>query len=88
MRAQVFHERAIGRVAIPPREAGALPPPMVKQLPQLLFNDQVNAALTALFLLLTWVLVLDTARVCFRALRGLSTPPFTEVPYVQTQLAH
>lgn len=68
--------------------AGALPPPMVKQLPQLLFNDQVNAALTALFLLLTWVLVLDTARVCFRALRGLSTPPFTEVPYVQTQLAH
>ncbi|MGE0861040.1 MAG: carbon starvation CstA family protein [Gammaproteobacteria bacterium] len=68
--------------------AGALPPPMVKQLPQLLFNDQVNAALTALFLLLTWVLVLDTVRVCYRALRGLSTPPFTEVPYVQSQLAH
>ncbi|MGE3849744.1 MAG: carbon starvation CstA family protein [Gammaproteobacteria bacterium] len=68
--------------------AGALPPPMVKQLPQLLFNDQVNAALTALFLLLTWVLVLDTVRVCYRALRGLSTPPFTEVPYVHSQLAH
>ena len=67
--------------------AGALPPEMLQQLPRLLFNDQVNTALTALFLTLTWILVLDTARVCYRAQRGLGTPPFTEAPYVRTQLA-
>ena len=67
--------------------AGTLPAEMVKQLPQMLFNDHVNAVLTALFLTLTWILVLDTARVCARALRGLSTPPFSEVPYARTQLA-
>lgn len=60
---------------------------MIKQAPQLLFNAHLNAALTALFLLLTWVLVLDTLRVCSRHLRGLSTPPFSEVPYARTQLS-
>ena len=35
----------------------------------------------------TWVLVLDTLRVCSRHLRGLSTPPFSEVPYARTQLS-
>ena len=67
--------------------AGTLPPDMIKQAPQLLFNAHLNAALTALFLLLTWVLVLDTLRVCSRYLRGLSTPPFSEVPYARTQLS-
>jgi carbon starvation protein len=60
---------------------------MLKQVPQMLFNDHLNTALTALFLVLTWVLVLDTARVCSRVLRGLSTPPFSEVPYARTELA-
>jgi len=67
--------------------AGVLPPEVAAQAPQLLFNDYVNTALTALFLTLTWVLVLDTARVCARAVRGLPCPPFSEVPYARTQLA-
>ena len=67
--------------------AGVLPPDMVKQVPQMLFNDHVNTALTALFLSLTWILILDTARVCSRVVRGLRTPPFSEVPYAPTQLA-
>ncbi len=67
--------------------AGTLPPEMIAQVPQLLFNDRVNATLTALFLTLTWVLVLDTARVCYRASRGLRTPPFSEIPYVASRLA-
>ena len=56
-------------------------------LPRLLFNDHLNITLTALFLVLTWVLVLDTLRVCSRVLRGLHTPPFSEVPYARTELA-
>jgi carbon starvation protein len=67
--------------------AGTLPPELARQAPQLLFNDRINAVLTALFLIITWVLVFDTARVCFRTLRGLSTPPFSEVPYVRTRLS-
>jgi carbon starvation protein len=67
--------------------AGSLPPDMAAQVPQLLFNDRVNAALTALFMIITWVVVLDTLRVCYRIIRGLSVPPFSEVPYAQTQLA-
>ena len=66
--------------------AGVLPPEMVSQVPRLLFNDHLNIALTALFLVLTWVLVLDTLRVCSRVLRGLHTPPFSEVPYARTEL--
>ena len=66
--------------------AGVLPPDMVKQVPQMLFNDYLNTALTALFLTLTWILILDTARVCTRVARGLRTPPFSEVPYAPTQL--
>ena len=67
--------------------AGTLSPELTRQLPQLLFNDHVNTALTALFLTLTWILILDTARVCYRVVRGLPSPPFAEAPYAQTQLA-
>jgi carbon starvation protein len=56
--------------------------------PQLIFNDYLNAALTALFLLLTWVLVLDTVRTCLRHLRDLRdrSAVSTEAPYVPTRL--
>ena len=67
--------------------AATLPPELAQQLPRLLFNDYVNTALTALFLTLTWILILDTARVCYRVIRGLPSPSFSEVPYARTQLA-
>src|SRR5690606_37372003 len=67
--------------------AGLLSREMAAQVPQLLFNDRVNMALTALFLVLAWVLVIETCRVCLRHVRGKPTPPFTEEPYVATALA-
>jgi len=54
--------------------------------PRLIFNDYLNAALTALFLLLTWVLVLDTLRTCLKHLRGRASSS-TEAPYVPTRLS-
>lgn len=67
-------------------EAGLLSPELAAQVPQLLFNGRVNMTLTALFLCLTWVLVLDTARVCLRSVQGKRVPPFTEEPYVASGL--
>ncbi|MEQ8233551.1 MAG: carbon starvation CstA 5TM domain-containing protein, partial [Gammaproteobacteria bacterium] len=66
--------------------AGTLAAEVAAQVPRLVFNDYLNTALTVLFLVITWVLVLDTARVCRRHLRGLPTPPFTEEPYMATAL--
>ncbi|MCP5200311.1 MAG: carbon starvation protein A [Gammaproteobacteria bacterium] len=66
--------------------AGTLPPEIAAAVPRLVFNDHLNVGLTTLFLVITWVLVVDTARVCHRAVRGRPTPPFSEEPYVATAL--
>jgi carbon starvation protein len=67
--------------------AGLLPPEMAKQAPQLIFNDQLDTLLTIFFLASTWVLVLDTLRVCYFAVNGGRHPPLTETPHVPSQLA-
>ncbi len=67
--------------------AGTLPPEFVAQAPGLLFNDHLNAVLTTLFLGLTWLIVIETLRVCWRATRGLRCPPTSEAPYVKSELA-
>jgi carbon starvation protein len=65
--------------------AGQLGEAMAAKAPQLIFNDQLNAALTALFLLITWVLVVDTLRTCRRHLAGVASAS-SESPYVATRL--
>ncbi|MBI4696259.1 MAG: carbon starvation protein A [Gammaproteobacteria bacterium] len=67
--------------------ANALPADKAAQAPQLIFNDRLDAALTAFFLLTTWVLVIETARVCRAVLAGRPHPPFSEAPYVARGLA-
>jgi carbon starvation protein len=67
--------------------ANALPADKAAQAPQLIFNDRLDAALTAFFLLTTWVLVIETARVCGAVLAGRPHPPFSEAPYVASGLA-
>lgn len=66
--------------------AGVLSHEMAAQAPQLIFNDRLNAVLTALYLIITWVLVLDTLRVCYNAVSGRRFLPLSETPYVPTQL--
>ena len=41
----------------------------------IVFNNRVDAAVTALFMTLVAVVVLDAARVWWRTLRPTSTPP-------------
>jgi carbon starvation protein len=66
--------------------AGAIAPEKIAQTRQILFNDRLDAVLTMLFLTLTWVLVLDTVRVSYRALTGRVHPPLTEAPHIPTRL--
>src|SRR3569623_1676261 len=66
--------------------AGALPPDKAGAAPHLIFNDRLDAALTAFFLITTWVLVLVMLRVCLRALRGRIEPPLTETPHGPSRL--
>jgi len=60
--------------------AGLLPGEMAAQAPRLIFNDYLDAVLTAAFLVVTWVLVLDTLRLAFCIRTGRSYPPSTESP--------
>ena len=65
---------------------GTLPEPFATQAPQLIFNDRLDAVLTAFFLITTWVLVIETARVGYRILTGRDHPPFSESVYVPSRL--
>ncbi|MBM2829684.1 MAG: cstA [Gammaproteobacteria bacterium] len=50
--------------------AGILPADKIAQTTQLIFNDRLDALLTVVFLATTWVLVLDTLRVCYLTIIG------------------
>jgi carbon starvation protein len=66
--------------------SGALPPEKAATAPQLILNNRIDAVLAALFMLITWLLVFETLRVCLRCARGDLRPPLSETPYVRTQL--
>jgi carbon starvation protein len=66
--------------------AGALNGAVAAQAPRLIFNDRLDAALTLFFLITVWVLVFETARVCYAALAGKRCPPITETPHVPSRL--
>jgi len=66
--------------------AGLLSETQAKSAPQLIFNDWLDAALTAFFLVVTWVLVLDMLRVCFCIKTGRAHPPLSETPHLPSRL--
>ncbi|MEY2700725.1 MAG: carbon starvation protein CstA [Pseudomonadota bacterium] len=66
---------------------GSLAPAMASRAGQLIFNDYLNAGLTTLFLVLTWILLLDTLRVIHAVLKGHPHPPSTESPAIPSRLA-
>ena len=63
---------------------GVLPPEIAAQAPQLIFNDKLNASLTALLMLLAWVLVFDMLRVCRRHIQSGAPASTTEAAYVRS----
>lgn len=62
--------------------AGVLPPERAAVAPQLIFNQQLDAWLTAFFLVVVWVVIGDMLRVCWRAVNGRPVLPSSEAPYV------
>ncbi|WP_045225207.1 carbon starvation CstA family protein [Methyloterricola oryzae] len=66
--------------------AGSLPAGQLASAPQLIFNDYLNAALTAAFLGITWILLLDTLRVCACVMTGRPHPPSSESAHIPSRL--
>jgi carbon starvation protein len=66
--------------------SGALTGAAAEQAPRLIFNDRLDAALTAFFLLTVWVLVIETVRVCHAFVSGRQCPPLTETPHYPSRL--
>jgi carbon starvation protein len=66
--------------------AGTLPPDRAAVAPQLIFNQQLDALLVLFFVVLLWLIVGDTLRVCARHLRGKPVPPVCETEHIPTRL--
>ncbi|OGT19205.1 MAG: carbon starvation protein A [Gammaproteobacteria bacterium RBG_16_57_12] len=65
--------------------AGTLPPDMIAKAPRLIFNDRLDAVLTAFFLVTTWIMVLDTLRVCYNVTSGRRYKPLAEAPRIPSR---
>jgi carbon starvation protein len=66
--------------------SGALTGAAADQAPRLIFNDRLDAVLTAFFLITVWVLVVETVRICHASLTGRRCPPLAESPHVPSRL--
>jgi carbon starvation protein len=59
---------------------GTLPPAQAAVAPQLIFNQRLDAVLAIILTLVLWVVIADTARVCWRVMKGLPVLPNSEAP--------
>lgn len=66
--------------------AGTLPPEKAAVAPQLIFNQQLDAYLTMFFVVVLWVVILDTVRVTYYYLGGKPLLPSTEAPHEPSRL--
>ncbi|HEY4366675.1 MAG TPA: carbon starvation CstA family protein [Steroidobacteraceae bacterium] len=62
--------------------AGTLPAAQAAVAPQLIFNQRLDAALVVLLTAILWIVIIDTARVCMRVVKGLPVPPDSETPAI------
>ncbi|MBV6415799.1 MAG: Peptide transporter CstA [Steroidobacteraceae bacterium] len=65
--------------------AGTLPPERAAVAPQLIFNQQLDAWLTAFFVVVVWLVIADMLRVSWRALQGKAVLPSSEAPYAPSR---
>lgn len=65
---------------------GLLTPDKAKVAPQLIFNLQLDAAITLIFVCLLWLIVLDMFRVCGLYLTGHPVPELSEAPHEPSRL--
>lgn len=67
--------------------AGLLPPDKAAVAPQLIFNQQLDAYLALLFVLLLYLVIGDMLRMAWRRQRGLAVLPSAETPYQPGRLS-
>jgi len=67
-------------------DAGLLSSEKAAVAPQLIFNQQLDAYLAMLFVVLLYLVVGDMLRLAYRSRRGLPVLPSTEAPYQASQL--
>ncbi|HEY6644823.1 carbon starvation CstA family protein [Povalibacter sp.] len=60
--------------------AGTMSEAQVAVAKQLIFNQRLDAVLVILLTLILWIVIADTARVCWRVVRGLPVLPSSETP--------
>ena len=65
---------------------GALPAEQAAKAPQLLFNDYLDACLTALFIAVSWILAFETLRVCAAIVAKRPHPPSSESAHIPSRL--
>ena len=66
--------------------AGTLDPDKAAHAGQIILNQRLDALLTALFLCVLWVVILDVLRICWRRRRAAPLPGGSEAAYVRSQL--
>lgn len=59
---------------------GTLPAAQAAVAPQLIFNQRLDAVLAILLTIILWIVMADTARVCWRVINGLPVLPTSEAP--------
>lgn len=64
----------------------SMPLDLQTKAPHLIFNDYLNAGLTALFMAITWLLLADMLRVIYCVLSGNDYPLSTETPHSPSRL--
>ncbi|GAB6046978.1 carbon starvation protein CstA [Methyloparacoccus murrellii] len=65
---------------------GALPAEQAAKAPQLIFNDYLDAGLTALFIAVSWILAFETLRICAAIVAKRPHPPSSESPHIPSRL--
>ncbi len=66
--------------------SGTLPPEKAAVAPQLIFNLQLDAALTLFFVAVLWIVILDMLRMASRHLAGKPVLPLAEAPHEPSRL--
>jgi carbon starvation protein len=66
--------------------AGTLSPEKAKIAPQLIFNQQLDALLTGIFVVILWIVIIDMLRVSLRFTSGKTVLPLSESGYRKTEL--
>jgi carbon starvation protein len=66
--------------------SGTLPPDKAAVAGKLIFNQRLDALLTAFFLFVLWAVIVDMLRIAWRRSRGAAVPASPEAAYQHTRL--